>query len=62
MLYAVSIVYMDVLRLPVSFASTRHAGHIKSALKKLEHYEHPAATLAEVSRVSTRRYESSRHV
>lgn len=49
MLYAVSIVYMDVLRLPVVVASTRHSGHIKSALKKLEHYDHPAATLAEAS-------------
>ncbi|KAG7528392.1 hypothetical protein FFLO_06183 [Filobasidium floriforme] len=49
MLYAVSIVYMDVLRLPVVVASTRHAGHIESALKSLEHYDHPAATLAEAS-------------
>lgn len=49
MLYAVSIVYMDVLRLPLNVASARHAGHIESALKSLEHYDHPAATLAEAS-------------
>jgi hypothetical protein len=49
MLYAVPTVYMDVLRLPINVASARHAGHIESALKSLEHYDHPAATLAEAS-------------
>lgn len=47
MLYAVSIVYMDVLRLPRTVASRRHADHVRSALNTLEHYHHPAATLAE---------------
>jgi hypothetical protein len=63
MLYAVSIVYMDVLRLPVVIASTRHSGYIKSALKSLEHYDHPAATLAEASpppRVEPRRLSASK--
>ena len=47
MLYAVSVIYMDVLRLPSSVASTRHANNVQTALNKLEHYQHPAATLAE---------------
>lgn len=49
MLYAVSIIQIDVLRLLVSVASVRHNGYIKLALKTLEYYDHPAAILVETS-------------
>ena len=49
MLYAVSILYMDVLRLSLEDAVAAHLDTVRRAAKILDHYDHPAAMVAQVS-------------
>lgn len=45
LLYAVSIIYMDIVRLSRDEASKKHAHTVALSLRILERYSHPAATL-----------------
>lgn len=47
LLYAISVIYMAVLRRPDLASRRKHTSLIRSAAKTLERYHHPAATLAE---------------
>jgi hypothetical protein len=54
LLYAVSVIYMDVLRLPRDVAVASYRDPLRRADGLLEHYDHPAAQVARVSLSSSR--------
>jgi len=51
LLYSVSIIYMDILRLPREAATGSYSEAIRTADGLLEHYDHPAARVARVGQI-----------
>lgn len=48
LLYSISVIYLDVLKLPREQGSRKHGPTIVSAYDILDRYEHPAAKVAQV--------------
>jgi hypothetical protein len=49
LLYAISIIYMDILRLPQEEAIATYSSVVRTMSNILDHYDHPAAHVAQVS-------------
>lgn len=50
LLYAISIIYMDILRMPQEEAIATYSSVVRTVANILDHYDHPAANVAQVSR------------